>query len=163
MPTVILGAATLVPILAILLLRSDAALVFLSLCAGFVLTEFMGENSVLVVSTVNQNVKDSYVLLAVLLAPAILMLFALRKSISKSKQIFNIMPAIAVGLGGIILAHPLLPEALQKQLSAGHLWPSISSAKDLIMGGGVIVSFIAVWLLHRSPKAGGHNTKKKHH
>lgn len=161
MPSIVLALAVGLPVALILLLRSEAAIVFFSLCAGTVLLEFVGENAVLAADALipggNPEIATKLVLL---LVPFALSIFLLRKSVPSSKLFYNLLPAVGAGLSSVLLVEPLLPFGAQKALTDGPFWTAIFSSRDLIIGATMLVSLLSLWLMHRGGHAKGH--KKKH-
>src|SRR3990167_10630867 len=100
-PAVLLGLAVVLPSVLIVLLRSDAAVVLLSLCAGSVLVNFIGSEAD---SFINQNAGGlqgwGYVIL--LLVPAILSMVALRKSVSPLKLPLNLLTAAVAAITSVL-------------------------------------------------------------
>lgn len=161
MQNIILVLAIAIPVVLLILLRTSASIVFLSLCAGALLVTFVGPEAGLVGSAVGNNsrVVDQYSQVALLLLPAILSAIFLTKSMRGPKGILNILPAIAVGLVGVLLAVPLLPSGPQHAITNLHGWWLLDHNKQLIVIGSVMVSLIILWFA----RPGGHDKHKKHH
>ena len=159
MQNMALLAAIIVPIVLLVLLRTNAAVVFLSLCAGSLLVRFAGEDASLVGSAVGNNsqVTSQYFEVGLLLLPAILSAVILSKSMKGPKGLLNIIPAIAVGLVGVLLAVPLLPSTPQHAISSVSGWGLMDHNKGLIVIGSVLVSLVILWVA----RTGAH--KKRHH
>jgi len=165
-PTIILGAIVLVPVVVLMLLRVNAAIVFLSLCLGAVLvqftandandflTTFSSSHTVTSVTTTNSNIK-----IALLLLPVILTTIFMIKTIhGKSRLLLNILPAVGVGLLGALLVVPLLPPDMAHDIIDSSLWSEVQKAQALIVGSSALVCLLVLWL--QRPKTGGH--KRKH-
>lgn len=165
-PELTLAAIVLVPVAVLLLLRVNAALVFLSLCLGDVLvqftandassflTTFSSSHTVTSVTTSNSNVKIALLALPV----ALTTLFMIRTVQGTSRLLLNILPAAGVGLLGGLLVVPLLPPASAQNIIDSSLWDQAQHAQVLIVGASAVVCLIVLWL--QRPKAGGH---RKHH
>lgn len=152
--------AIAVPIALLIVLRTNAAIVFLSLCAGALLVRFVGDDAGLVGSAIGNNsvVVSQYAQVALLLIPVVLSAILLGKSMRGPKGLLNILPAIGVGLVGVLLVVPLLPTNLNEAITASDGWSIMQDNQQLIIVISVVVSLVALWLSH--PKTGG---KKKHH
>lgn len=164
-PEVILAAIVLVPVILLMVLRVNAALVFLSLCLGDVLvqftandassflTTFTNSHTVTSVTTSNSNVK-----IALLLFPVVLTtVFMIRTIHGSSRLILNALPSAGVGLLGALLVVPLLPPGAAHNIVGSSLWDQAQNAQVLIVGGSALVCLLVLWL--QRPKAG----KRKHH
>lgn len=165
-PAVILGAIVLVPVVLLMVLRVNAALVFLSLCLGSVLvqftandadaflTTFSASHTVTSVTTTNSNVKIALLVLPVILTT----IFMIRTIHGSSRLLLNILPAIGVGLLGALLVVPLLPPNMAHDIVDSSLWSEVQKAQALIVGSSALVCLLVLWL--QRPKSGGH--KRKH-
>lgn len=160
-PLIVIGILTGTPILLILLLRANAAIVFLSLCTGSVLTQFVSADAVDMYNSFQPHsgdVAESAVKLVLLFLPALLTIVFLRGGVSGSKQIFNILPAAATGVVAVLLAVPLLAPGLRYSITGSNTWLSVEQFQGVIVGAGVLVSMLLLWV--RQPKHG--KDKKRH-
>lgn len=164
-PQIILGALVLVPVVILLFLRINAALVFLSLCLGDVLVQFVAPdaNSFLTlfsahvphgVDTGNNTVK----LLLLLLPVVLTAVFMIRTVSGHGRLLLNLLPAAGVGLLGGLLVVPLLPPGLSANIVNAPLWSQVLRAQDLIVGMSALVCLLVLWL--QRPKTGGHKHGK---
>lgn len=166
-PEVILAAIVTVPVVLLMLLRINAALVFLSLCLGDVLVQFVAPdaNEFLQlfsahvpkgVDTGNDNIKLFLLLLPVVLTA----IFMIRTVRGKGRLILNILPAAGVGMLGGLLVVPLLPPGLSHNIVNSDLWTQAQKAQDLIVGMSALVCLFVLWL--QRPKTGGEDKHGKH-
>lgn len=165
-PEVILGAIVLVPVVLLMLLRVNAALVFLSLCLGDVLvqftandassylTTFSGSHTVTSVTTSNSNVKIGLLLLPVVLTT----IFMIRTVHGSSRLLINALPAAGVGLLGSLLIVPLLPPSVAHNIIDSSLWTQVQRTQALIVGSSAVICLLVLWL--QRPKTGGHKHRK---
>lgn len=161
-PEMVLAAIVLVPVALLMILRANAALVFLSLCLGDVLvqftandassflTTFSGSHTVTSVTTSNSNVKILLLLFPVVLTT----IFMIRTVRGTSKLLLNALPATGVGLLGALLVVPLLPPGAAHGIIASPLWHQAQNAQVLIVGGSALVCLLVLWM--QRPKAGKH-------
>ena len=164
-PEFILGAIVLAPVVVLMLLRVNAALVFLSLCLGNVLVQFIandasdflttfsGSHTVTSVTTSNSNVKLGLLLLPVILTT----IFMIKTVHGTSRLVMNILPAAGVGLLGALLVVPLLPPGTAYNIVGSSLWGDVQKAQALIVGLSALVCLFVLWL--QRPKTGH---KRKH-
>lgn len=168
-PTAILAALVIVPAALLMVLRVNAALVFLSLCLGNVLVQFVASDAsswlttfssshtTTVVTTTNSNIK-----IVLLLLPAVLTaLFMIRTVTDTPRLLLNLLPAVGVGLLGALLVVPLLSPETSHDIIASSLWFQAQQAENLIIGASAVVCLVVLWM--QRPKAGfGLGGKSKH-
>ena len=168
-PAVILGAIVAIPVVLLMILRVNAALVFLSLCLGDVLVQFVAPDTQSFANLFSANnlslehPANNTIKLGLLLLPVILTtIFMIRTVRGKTKLLLNALPAAGVGLLGALLVVPLLSYSLQSNIIDSSLWHQVLKAQVLIVGGSAVVCLMVLWL--QRPKAGGEAGKKgKHH
>lgn len=166
-PEVTLAAIVLVPVVLLLLLRVNAALVFLSLCLGDVLvqftandassflTTFSNSHTVTSVTTSNSNVKIALLLLPVVLTTV----FMIRTVHGGTRLLLNALPAAGVGLLGALLIVPLMPPGSAHNIIDSSLWNQVQKAQVLIVGASALVCLLVLWL--QRPKTGGKHKRRK--
>ena len=163
--TAVLAAIVLIPVLVLMLLRINAALVFLSLCLGNVLVQFIAPdaNSFLTlfsahvprgIDTGNNSIKIILLLLPVVLTA----IFMIRTVRGHGRLALNLLPAVGVGLLGGLLIVPLLPAGLSHNIIDSSLWSQAQRAQDLIVGTSALVCLLVLWL--QRPKTGGSKHRK---
>jgi hypothetical protein len=160
---VLLVLAVLAPVVILTILRVDAALVFLSLCLGYVLVQFVSYDAVSLVTSIfphASSLSDNTVKLIFLLLPAVLTIIFMFHSVSGTRVILNFLPALGVGLLGVLLLEPLLSSGTRVALESSSLWHNFQQAQTLIVGASSIVSLLFLWM-HR--KQGHHGKSSRHH
>ncbi len=163
---IVLILAIGLPALAVLWWRANAAIIFLSLCAGSLLLHYVAHdtNVAVTVFTHNATITATWLQLAILLAPAILTTVFLRHSMPVSKLLYNLLPAIAVGLVGVLVTVPILSGGISNQLTHTPTWQFLQQYQDVIVGTGAFISLLVLWLTHHRPH---HETRgrghRKHH
>lgn len=158
----VLIAAIAIPALVLVLLRTNAAIAFLSLCAGTLLVHYVGNEASLagIVMANNSQVVNQYAELVLLFLPVVVSTLLLRKSVSAAKTALNVIPAIAVGLVGTLVAVPLLPSAVQTAIIDTEGWKLLVRSQAIVMAASVLASLIVLWLTQPSGKGHGHVGKK---
>lgn len=168
-PDVILGAIILLPIVILMVLRINAALVFLSLCLGSVLVQFVApetkgfiEDFSFKANTDLSSTSNNTIKLVLLLFPTILTsIFMIRTVSGRGKLFLNLLPAIGVGLLGALLIVPLLPPGVSHDIVRSNLWDQVVKAQVLIVGSSALVCMLVLWM--QRPKTGGNKHDKKKH
>ncbi len=156
---VILGIMVIAPVAIILFLRINAAIVFLSLCLGSVLVQFVAPDANQFLALFSAHVPkgvdtgDSSIKILLLLLPVILTaIFMIRTVSGLPKQLINILPALGVGLLGSLLLTPLLPVHMSGNILNSQLWVQLVKAQDIIVGLSAVVCLLVLWI--QRPKAG---------
>jgi hypothetical protein len=148
-PLVLIAILVAVPILLLTVLRINAAIVFLSLCVGSVLVRFVGYDaqSFMGLFTANKTVSDTYVSLGLLLVPVVFtMLVMIGTARGKLRSVFNILPAIAVGVVWLMLAEPLFSPGLRGTMEGTSTWGQLQHAQSLVVGVSTLISLLFLWL-----------------
>lgn len=151
------------PVLVLLLLRINATMVFLSLCLGYVLIQFLSADIQSFAGTFFPQMGSSSSLmgLGLLLAPAVLTAIFRIHSVKGSKALLNVLPALAVGGLTVLLVVPSLSPGLHQAILALPLWHQIAKLQSLTIGAGALISLFFMWAQrshHNVEKKGG-----KHH
>lgn len=156
---VLLLAMFAIPVLALTVLRINAVIVFLSLCLGAVLVQFVASeaNTMLALFVPNASkISASTIQIIVLLLPAVLtsifMMFSLR---GKGKLAFNVLPSLGVGALIVLMVVPLLPGGAQHTIESGKIWMQFSKLQPLIVSITAIVCLVSLWMQRRKAVARG--------
>lgn len=150
--------ALIVPLVVLTVLRINAAMVFLSLCLGYVLVEFVAKDADSLISFIAPDVNSvsaSTLRLVMLFVPVVLtsifMVFTMKGHV---KVILNTLPAAGVAVLGLLLAVPLFTPGLRYAIESQSLWREISDAQAMIVGITAFVSLIFLWFQRRAHKSG---------
>jgi hypothetical protein len=164
-PAVILSAIVLIPVVVLMLLRINAALVFLSLCLGNVLVQFIAPdaNSFLALFSAHvpngADTGNNIVKIVLLLLPVVLTaVFMIRTVRGRGRLALNLLPSAGVGMLGGLLIVPLLPGGLSHNIIDSSLWSQALRAQDLIVGCSALICLFVLWL--QRPTTGGHKHGK---
>lgn len=161
-PIIILGVMLAAPVALLMWLRINASQVFLSLCLGNVLVQFIGRDAGAILGSASPKTHGvdpslTYVNLFLLLLPVVLTAAIMIHSVKgRAKLLFNIFPAVSVGLLTALLAVPLLSKGLTGSLTQLPLWHELESLQALILTLGAMFSILSLWM-QRSK--GGHADK----
>lgn len=145
------------PFLVLTALRVNAAFVFLSLCLGEVLVQFVSNDvsSFMQVFTARVSpIGNSTMQLVLLFAPAVLttvvMLFSMR---GRTRMLLNALPAAATSLFAALLAVPLFAPGLRQGVEAESAWQQLSRAQSLVVLLGAVLSLLFLWSARKRQKA----------
>ena len=162
-PLVLIAAMVAVPALLLIILRINAAIVFLSLCLGSVLVEFVGKDtsSFLNLFSTNKLVMHFGASLVLLLLPVIFTMIIMIATVrGKFRVVMNILPAVAVGVVGLLLAEPYFTPGLQWTISNTMAWVELQKVQTLVVGVSSILSLLFLWL--QRPKKSSKEEGGKH-
>lgn len=162
---VILAAMALVPALAILALRVNGAIAFMSVCLGSVLVAYTSSDVTGLLTSFSSSksilMTNQYTQLALLVIPFLLTILFTRGSVKGAKNITNMLPALATGLILALLAVPLLNSNIQRQIHKLPMWHQLSNAQTGVILGGALFSLVFLLFTHRRKKGEEEGKKKK--
>lgn len=160
-PYAVLGLVLGLPLLLGLLFRVGTSHLFLSLLAGELLGRTFGDEAELILhSAPNGHAMAPYAETAILVLPLLLTALFLRHTLTKGKVLLHVLPFALTGIIFAAFALPILPEAVQAQVTSVDIGKRLLDNSQLIVGVVVFLQLIALWLINR-PKESGHG--KKHH
>lgn len=163
-PLIILAALALVPLLAILVLRVNGAIAFMSLCLGSVLVTYTSTDVDGVLTSMSTGstrlTVNQWSQLGLLIVPLLLTILFTRGSVKGPKKFTNILPALAAALLTALLVVPLLPANLQHQLHDQTVWTQLSNAQTAVILGGAAFSLVFLLFTHRTKPAPEGEKKK---
>jgi hypothetical protein len=150
------------PVILMTVLRINAPLVFLSVCLGNVLLQFVGKEAVDFVNLFlpgNTVASKMTVQLALVLIPVVLTMIFMIKSVQGNRLVFNILPAIGTSFLLLFIVKPLLSSSVNGQIETSTLWSPIEQMQELIIGVSSLLCLFFLWV--QRPKSNEHG--KKHH
>ncbi|HSX32436.1 MAG TPA: hypothetical protein VLF43_04175 [Candidatus Saccharimonadales bacterium] len=145
--------ALAVPTLLFVVLRVNASMVFLSLCLGAVLVQYVASEAITLMHLMSAHVSPvsaSSVQLILLLAPAVVTGVVTVFSVQGQLKAFaNMFPAFAATSLAILLAVPLLPPGMRTMLEHQGAWHYLSNSEALVVGIGAAMSLMFLWSQRR--------------
>ena len=147
MAEALLAVLIFLPVALTFLLKSNAALAFLSLCGGFAVITLSGSNiEHLVGQTKITSLTSNDVDLVLLLVPTLLTLFFTFRAISSKRLKFlQLLPALAAGLLLAAIAGPMLSGVAGSDVSKMTVWKDIKNNESYIVGTGLLISLLLIW------------------
>jgi len=157
LPYVIVGGLIGLPIVLGFVMRVSAPHLFFSVMAGELLARYFGFNAAIEAEKAfRSDTITHYTELALLTIPVILTALILRNTVSRTKNIFNLIPLIITGLVYASFALPLLPADIKAQVAGNPLGAELLNTSSNIIGVVVLVQLISLWILNHS------DVQKKH-
>ncbi len=148
-----------VPVLALLVLRANAALVFLSMCLGYTVGRLLGGDISAFADTLMPGLGRLNMQLGLIAIPALLTALFYTRSVKGMRALSNIVPALAVGCLAVALVVPLLGPPVSAAVMALPLWQTFARLESLAIGGGAAASLLFLWL--QRPVAGKKSDDKR--
>jgi hypothetical protein len=147
MTDIVLAAIIILPFLITLFLQCDAAMGFLALCVGFVLsTSVIGDLKHLLSETDLSVTSDTLAILMLIL-PYFLTLLIKGKAHSKGPLLFANLAAALLGGGLLALAAaPLLHSSDNFNIMDSDLWTWLVKYQSAVIGLGAFLSLVIIWL-----------------
>jgi hypothetical protein len=160
----ILAAFILIPAIVLFYFRINASIVFLSLCLGNVLMQFVSPDAHEFLALFSAHVPkgidagDSTVKIVLLLLPPVLSSIFMIKTVKGNSKYLNILPAIGVGVLASLLLTPLLSVHLSNTIISSKAWTDLKNNQGLVVTASSLVCLIVLWL--QRPKTA--HDKAKH-
>lgn len=161
-PHIIIGIIVGLPVILITLLRVNAATAFLALCLGSLLGNYVSDDFVDMLRgyvAPNSQVTEAVLSLILLWLPVVLVMVFMARTIGSRQRIVNLLPALAVGLTGVLLSVPFFTPEAQITIYASSGWQFIENNQAMIVVLGTVASLV----LLRMRKPFHEGGKPKHH
>ncbi len=146
--------ALALPVVLFLVLRVNAAMVFLSVCLGAVLVDHVAGDANMLIGSFSprtNSLSQTTIELLLLLVPAIITTVIMAFSLhGRLKVALNIVPAAAASMLLVLLTVPLLPKNIAFSLMTQESWRVLSNAEALVIGMGALVSLFFLWKQRRN-------------
>lgn len=162
---IVLAALAILPVVAIVWLRVNGAIAFMSLCLGSVLVSYTSADATDLVTSFAAKGKmlntTQWIQLALLVVPFVLTILFTKGSVKGGKKLTNVLPALASGLLFALLVVPLLSANIQRQIHRQAAWTQLSNLQTSVLLAGAVFSLVFLLFTHRGH---GHDEegKKKH-
>jgi hypothetical protein len=167
-PLITLALIIFAPVLILMLLRINAVLVFLSICLGDVLVQFVAPDTKSMIKLFGGSSSHTVVMLTnnidvvLLLLPVVLTaVFMIRTVHGSARLLLNLLPALGAGLLATLLVVPLLPPGLHHNIVDSSLWTDVARAQNLIVGSSSLICLLVLWM--QRPKHGHAESKHGKH
>jgi hypothetical protein len=162
LPYVIVGVLIGLPIVLGFVMRVSAPHLFFSVMAGDLLARYFGFNAAIEAEKAfRSDAITHYTELALLTIPVILTALILRNTVSRAKNIFNLIPLIITGLVYASFALPLLPADVKASVAGNPLGAELLNTSSNIIGVVVLVQLVSLWILNHSDVQKKHKRGKK--
>ncbi|HUY53172.1 MAG TPA: hypothetical protein VMV24_01190 [Candidatus Dormibacteraeota bacterium] len=159
----ILFGVIIATVAVLLATKTNAGLVFLSLCAGNTLLQFADRNISYINTKLQQNyltsrfiVSHGLLKVVIVLVPVAIILIFSKHYRSRSKWLTQILPSTAAGVLGCLIIIPLLSASAQNSIASNPTWSLIQKYQIPIVAIGLLIALVDV--VHNS-----HSGRPKHY
>lgn len=148
----LLAAFVLIPAFLLFWFEINASIVFLSLCLGSVLMQFMSPDAHQFLALFSAHVPkgidggNSTVKVVLLLLPPVLTSLFMYRTVKGSYKYANILPAIGVGVLAALLITPLLSFHLSNTIISSKAWTTLKNNQGAIVGVSSLACLIVLGL-----------------
>lgn len=154
--------AIMASVIALLMIfRTNVAVCFLALTAGYVLLGTSGTNAGLVAASLTSGWDFSTVIarLVLLFTPLAVCAVMLRGQLSKGLMPLGLIVAVCLAVLAVDLAVPLLPVGTRLSISDTQTWALMEQYREMYTGIGLVVSIILISMTVKRP----HGKHKRGH
>jgi hypothetical protein len=160
-PDLIFAAMVAAPVIILMLLRVNAALVFLSACLGAVLLQFVGGDTLDFFAMFLPKVGPDFIKIGLILLPVALTTLFMIKTVKGGGLAFNLLPALGTGLLLVLLLVPLMSPGLSHAITGSSTWLQIQKLQALMVGASALLCLFFLWT--QRPKHHHEDKHGKHH
>jgi hypothetical protein len=163
MTEAILFGVAIVTVVVLLISKTNAGLVFLSLCAGNTLLQFADKNLSYINTKLEENnltsrfiVSNGLLRIIIVLVPVVVIVIFAKHYRGRSQWLMQLFPAIATGMLGCLIIIPLLSASAQNSIATSGTWSLIQKYQIPIVAVGLLIAIADV--IHSS-----HSGRPKHY
>ncbi|MBX4199754.1 hypothetical protein KW789_02580 [Candidatus Saccharibacteria bacterium] len=150
MGDVLLVAMILLPPVLTFLLRSNGALAFLSVCAGYVTYSMAGSDIHNLLAKV-ENLKHTDINLILLGAPLVLSIFFTMRSTVGKQRTLQTIAGLAAGALFALAAAPLLGDLTNIDINSSKVWQGLQKSQSPLVGISALYCLIVIWFFTKPP------------
>jgi len=155
---IILGAIGVITLLLALVFRVSGVFLFLSVAVGYLLMTYIGDDAGLVLGMVVKTGKVNIIAqFIVMLAPVVLSLFFLKRTLPKHKILLHLPLLVASSLSLVALSLPLLDSSMQGKVFANSYGSILREYQDIFVSVSAILALLIMWMTYRHKEGKKHN------
>lgn len=146
---VLIGACTLVFGILPFIFRVNAAALFLTLCAGSVVSKLVAQDVTQIINSfINVNIPMfSIVQITLLVIAPVILLFGLKGGVKVGGLVWQIIPAAAAAILAVMFIATMLPYDIQKEITESKSYGFVSPYFGLAAAAGLFASFLQLWAM----------------
>ena len=147
----------ILPILGVVLLRTNAAMMFFVLTGSVTLQSYLDQNVASFASSLFGAGSTNSVSLVIIFLPLLVAVAAFRSTVAKKMLIPHVLLAVGVGMSIAFLVPQFFSESLANSVRSSAIYDALQPYTSIVIAGSFLASVVILWLNH--PK---HEHHKKH-
>lgn len=148
------------PVLAALVLRVNAALLFMSIAVGALLEQTLGDSTAFTLTTlVHIAHNDEVARIGLLALPIVLTLLFLRKTAKRRDMLLQLLPLLLCGAALAAIVLPLLTPGIRGAVAISRYSLVIDQSQDLVVAAAAAINMMLAWRSFRHREE-SHRSKK---
>ena len=152
-------AVILLPFLLVLILRTNAAILFFVLCGASTLQTYLDKDVNSFATSLLPGKNVQILTLSLFILPFVVAAIAFRQSVSKSQLVFHLILALLVGGCLVFVGPQFLPASVVSTIRLSDPYTVLQPYSSLIIAAAFLMSTVFLWLTHPHRQHGEH---KKH-
>jgi len=147
----------LTPLLLVLFLRTNAAILFFVLCGASTLQTYLDKDVVSFAGSLFGGSNTRAVSLLLLIVPFIVAAITFRRTVTKGMLFFHLLLSLGVGLSFVFIVPQFLPPTALSAIQESDSFVVLAPYTSIVIALSFLSSVILLWMSH--PK---HDHHKKH-
>lgn len=138
----------LIPLLLVIFLRTNAALLFFVITAASTLQTYLDKDVTGFASAIIPG-RDSHVVPIVLLVvPFAAAAFAFRRTVTPKMLPIHLLLALLVGLSAAFMSSQFLPQSVAISIKTSQYYGYVQPYSSVVIAGAFLLSVVLLWLSH---------------
>ena len=147
----------LIPFLLVLLLRTNAAILFFVLTGAATLQTYLDKDVTSFAGSLLPGKNVQTISLGLFVIPFIVAAIAFRGTVTKKSMFFHLLLSLSVGLSLVFIVPQFLPQGVVDTIHSSVPYSVLQPYASIVIAGSFLASVAVLWFSH--PKQGSH---KKH-
>ena len=147
----------LLPFLLVLLLRTNAAILFFVITGASTLQTYLDKDVTSFAGSLLPGRNVQTVSLVLFVVPFFVAAFAFRQTVSKKMMFLHLLLSVAVGMSLVFIGPQFLPAAVVTTIRTSKLFTVFEPYTSIVIAASFLASVVILWFSH--PK---HESGKKH-
>ncbi len=147
----------LTPLLLVLFLRTNAAILFFVLCGASTLQTYLDKDVASFAGSLFGGTNTRAVSLLLLIVPFIVAAISFRRTVTKRMIFFHLLLSLGVGLSLVFIVPQFLPPTALAAIQESDAFVLLAPYTSIVIAASFLASVVLLWTSH--PK---HDHHKKH-
>jgi hypothetical protein len=150
----------LLPVLLVVFLRTNAAILFFVLAGATTLQTYLDKDVASFAGSLFGGSSTQMVSFVLLVVPFIVAALAFRHTIAKRMLVFHVLLALVIGVCLVTIVPQFLPESLKSSVLTSAVYAQTQPFTSVAIAASFMASVVAIWI--NRPKHQEHGGHKKH-